>query len=103
MASITEINAGANALKTYVDRTLEAAGEGWEEGWIQPQFFVAGCQDIISAADRGTQKPASRLANAEIALREALQSSGYSDKVSDAQVTGACQAVLNAIAVLRGH
>jgi hypothetical protein len=101
MASVAELNAGVNVLKTYVDNIMNDAGEAWEENFIPAEFYVAGCADIINVADRGTQTAASRQANGEIALRNALQSSGYSSRISDAQVTGAVQVVLQAIGALR--
>jgi hypothetical protein len=102
MATNQEITAGANALKVYIDQMMEAAGKGWEEWMIPAETFVTGCTDVINAADRHTQTPASRQANGQAALRAALNSTGHGGDVTDAQVAGATQAVLKAIGALRG-
>lgn len=101
MATLSEIAAGTNALKAYVYKALENAGEGWEEAWITPGTFTTGCTAIINAADNGTQTPASRQANGLLALQRQLSAAGYGNRVTQAQCIAATAAVLSAIDNIR--
>ena len=103
MASIQEITAGENALRTYVDATLEAEEKGWEEAFIPQYAFSKGAIAVINAADNGTQTAASRQANGALALKTQLNAAGVGGQVTAAQCSMAAAAVLTAVAAVRSR
>lgn len=99
-----EDQAGATALKTYIDGVLEANGLAWEEAFIPDTAFVQGATDVIEAADAADdQSPAGRQAAGATALRAALEAVGQSDKVSDTNLNEGVSAVLTAVAKVRAQ
>lgn len=96
--------AGAAALKTYIDNMLEANGLGWEEMFIPDNVYITGATDAIDAADKSdVQSPEGRQAAAAAALREAIDSTGQGDKVSNTNIAEAATAILTAVAKVRAQ
>lgn len=103
MATETEINAGATALKAFVDKTMEARGMGFAEGMVPANDFVTGASDVIKAADASQdQSPAARQSAGQAALRAALNTTDQGDRVNDAQCASGTEKILAAVAAVRG-
>lgn len=92
-----EIAAGELALKTY------ATGVTWEAVFAPAQAWRDGAIDIIRAADDGSdQSPPGRQASAQVALRKALDATGYGNRMNAQQCHDATAVVLAAAHKVRG-
>lgn len=99
-----ETDAGANALKTYIDQMLEANGLSWEEGFIPDNVYVTGADDAIAAADGSAdQSSTARIAAAASAIRNAVNSTGQGGIVSDQNCQEAASVILVAVAKVRAQ
>lgn len=102
MATQTEIEAGAAALRSYIDQMLEAEGLSWEEGFIPDQTYTTGATDALTAADASIdQSPTARQAAATTALRSAIDSTGEGSQVTDQECQEAALAILDAVDKIR--
>ena len=102
MATQNEIDAGAAALKSFVNQLLESQGKGWEEMFIPDEAYPTASQDVLEAADGAkSQSIDSRQAAGLAALRNALNASGEGTQVTDVQCSVATVAILSAVAVMR--
>ena len=99
MATQSEIDAGAAALRSYIESV------NFFEGLIAPETALdGGAKDIIEAADKSNdQSQGTRLTAGTAALRAALNSIGYGSQVTDQQCASGAAAVLVAIAKLRAQ
>lgn len=99
-----EDEAGAKALKAYVDKMLEANGLSWEETFIPDSIYVQGATDAIEAADAGDdQSLQGRVSSAAAALRVAIDSTGQGGQISDDNLTEAASEILTAVAKVRAQ
>lgn len=104
MLNAAEDQAGAAALKTYIDNMLEANGKAWEEVFVPDSVYVTGSQDAIDAADESEdQSTEARKSAAAAALRQAIDSTGNGDQVSDNNLAEAAAAILTAVAKVRAQ
>lgn len=99
-----EDQAGAVALKTYIDNMLEANGMAWEELFIPDSVYLTGAKDAIEAADASEDtSTAGRSAAACTALRAAIDSTGHGSQVSDLNIQEGVAAILTAVAKVRAQ
>lgn len=99
-----EDQAGAAALKTYIDNMLEANGLAWEELFIPDSVYLTGAKDAIEAADASEDTSTTgRSAAACTALRAAIDSTGHGSQVSDLNIQEGVAAILTAVAKVRAQ
>lgn len=104
MITRSETQAGALALKFYIDRMLTVNGVAWEEAFIPDSAYIDGANDVIEAADNAKeQAPEDRLNAGVEALAAAIAGVGQGDKVSYTNLVEAAGEILTAVAKVRAQ
>lgn len=93
MATDAEIQAGAAALKAYVESI-----DGWEADFIGDQVYQDGASEVIQAADNAQ---ANLTAAGGAALMASIVAAGYGDRVTQDQCNAGAAAVLQAVDAIR--
>lgn len=105
MATQAEIDAGAQALKNYVESI-----DGWEADFVPWGTYEKGAQIAldtwdaappVQTADAATTGAAMRKSASGMALYKAIAAAGYSDRVTTQQCMAGANAVLNAVITYR--
>lgn len=96
MATQADIDAGAQALKTYVESI-----DGWEANFVPWGTYEQGAQIVLSAWDSVGQADNSdaldlKKANCGMALYKSISDAGYGDRVTVEQCESGAVAVLSA-------